>query len=154
MAAPDRMLPQHRLFAEFVKMGVLLANCEAHCDVVIEGPEQAAKDLKAAIALIRKPVEHFVATTRNFRSAPLALLRVGDCGRAAVKDTARETTILLERIEGHIPQLQLQSLLGLGSGGWQKLVEPEEGDALLCLTFSGSEGDNLSRKLARARTCD
>lgn len=151
MSAGGRLLAQHGLFEELTKMAVLLAATEARCDDAAEGPGQAARDLASSAAPLRARVDHLAAKARDFRSSPRELLLIGDAGREALKASVRAAKEAVARLEGHIPQLHLQDVLGLDAAGWTALVTAGQDHALACLTFSGTDGAALANEVSARR---
>jgi hypothetical protein len=154
MLDTGKAVPQRALFEEFVKLAVLVAYAEARCEEAVSGADLAAKDLSIGTEDLRGLSNSFRDQVLNFDSNPLALLRIGEAGRVATKEGVRRIDDVVGRLESYVPQLQLQHALGLDGAGWSRLVAPEDGGALTCITFEGdAEGDLLERVLAdKAKT--
>lgn len=149
MLVTGRAVPQRALFEEFVKLSVLVAYAEARCDEAVEGAGQAAHDLKATAAAIRHLSNGYRYQVRKFAQNPLELLKIGDAGRDATKTLALRLDAIVGRLEGYVPQLELQHALGLDAAGWRALVAPEGSGALTCIAAEETRtGDLLELVLA------
>lgn len=153
MLVNGRAVPQRQLFETFMQLGVEVAHTEARCDEAVEGAGQAARDLTTTAATFRRLSDGFHEQTSNFQRNPLALLRVGEAGRADVKALSRRLAQMVDRLESYVPQLELQHIIGLDSQGWQAMVTPKDSGTLTCLTTDGEPtGDLLELVLAQTRS--
>lgn len=152
MLVTGRAVPQRELFEEFMKLAALVGYAEALCDEANEGAGQAARDLAISSAELRRLAEGFLGQIRNFAQNPLALLKIGNQGRAETKDLAARMDEVVARLEGYVPQLELQHALRLDANGWRDLVAPEGNGLITCITFEDKPlGDLLEVVLAKTK---
>jgi hypothetical protein len=152
MLVTSRAVPQRGLFEEFMKLAVLVAYAEARCVEAVEGPGQAAKDLAPAATELRRLADSFRDQVRNFEGNPLALIKIGDKGRAETKALAARIDDVVARLEGYVPQLELQDVLGLDARGWRALVAGEGSGPVTCITFDEKpKGDLLEAVMANTK---